>query len=46
MEEFDPKKLVPLLVVVFKSLNLGHPQTPCPNQLVLDDSLFGELTST
>jgi hypothetical protein len=35
-----------LLVVVFKSLNLGHPQPPPPNPIVLNDPLFGEPTST
>lgn len=40
------KKLVILLVVVFKSLNPNHPQTPPLNPLVLNDLLFGELAST
>jgi len=38
--------LVLLLVVVFKSLNLGHPQPLPPNPIVFNDPLFGELTST
>ncbi len=44
MEEYDNFFLVPLLVMVFKSLYPCHPQTPPPNPL-LDDSLFGELAS-
>ncbi len=46
LEEYDKKKLVPLLVVVFESLNPNHPQTPPLNPLVLNDLLFGELAST
>jgi hypothetical protein len=38
--------LVLLLVVFFKSLNFGHSQPPPPNPIVLNDPLFGELTST
>ncbi len=45
MEEYDNFFLVPLLVVVFKSLYPCHPQTPLPNPLVLDDLLFGKPTS-
>jgi len=44
--EYDKKNLVPLLVVVFKSFYPCHLQTPLPNPLVLDDSLFGELACT
>jgi len=40
------KKLVPLLVVVFKSLNPNHPQTPPLDPLVPNDLLFSELAST
>jgi hypothetical protein len=42
VEEYDQKKLVLLLVVFFKSLNLGHSQPPLPNPLVFNDLLFGE----
>jgi len=46
VEEYDKKKLVPLLVVVFKSLNPNHPQT-CPlDPLVPNYLLFGEPAST
>jgi hypothetical protein len=45
VEEYEKKKLVPLLVVVFKSFYPCYPQTPLPNPLVLDDLLFGESTS-
>jgi hypothetical protein len=38
--------LVPLLVVVFKSLNPSHPQTPPLDPLVPNDLLFGEPAST
>jgi hypothetical protein len=46
VEEYDKKKFVPHLVVVFESLNPNHPQTPPLNPLVLNDLLFGELAST
>jgi len=39
------KKLVILLVVVFKSLNLGQLQALPLNPLVPNDSLFSELAS-
>ncbi len=41
----QPKKLVILLVVVFKSLNLGHQETLPLNPLEPNDSLFSELAS-
>jgi hypothetical protein len=46
VEEYDKRNLVPLLVVVFKSLNSSHPQTPPLYPLVHDDLLFGEPAST
>ncbi len=45
MEEYNKKKLIILLVVVFKSFSLGHPQTLPLDALVPNDSLFNEPTS-